>query len=109
MAVGILIWFYGPFLKIDITMKFSILLWLFTASMLLAATDYSGEFARANFESALRVSPKDTLVLLNLGDVCVKLKDIKKARDYYEQVIQIDPKSEDAASAKQALQQPALK
>jgi TolA-binding protein len=47
--------------------------------------------------------------LLNLGDVCVKLKDVKKACEYYERVIQIDPRSEDAASAGQALHQPALK
>lgn len=70
-----------------------------------------GDFknARLYFEKALNANSKDTLVLLNLGDVCVKLKDIKKAREYYERVVQIDPKSEDATSAREALQQSALK
>jgi tetratricopeptide (TPR) repeat protein len=60
---------------------------------------------RGYLEKAHRVAPTDTLVLLNLADVCVTLKDIKSARAYYQSIIALKPNADDLAAAKQGLQQ----
>lgn len=71
------------------------------------AAYYSGhsdfKTARVYFEKALKADPTDTLVLLNLGDVCLRLNDSKQGRDYYNRVIQLNSKSDDAAAAREAL------
>ncbi len=54
-------------------------------------------------EKANRIDPKDTLVMMNLGQICSKLGDNRGARKWYEEVIKVDPTSEYAQQAKDAL------
>jgi tetratricopeptide (TPR) repeat protein len=59
--------------------------------------------AREWLEKASKVDPKDTLVLMNLGSVSMKLGDPGSARKYYEEVVEVDPDGEYAQDAKDAL------
>jgi tetratricopeptide (TPR) repeat protein len=59
--------------------------------------------AREWLEKASKVDPKDTLVLMNLGNVSMKLGDPGSARKYYEEVVEVDPDGEYAQDAKDAL------
>ncbi len=59
--------------------------------------------AREWLEKASKADPKDTLVLMNLGNVSVKLGDTGSARKYYEAVVEVDPDGEYAQDAKEAL------
>ena len=54
-------------------------------------------------EKAHKVDPKDTLVLVNLGQVASDMDDLDAARKYYEEALKADPKGEHAAEAKEAL------
>ena len=54
-------------------------------------------------KKANKVDPKDTLVLMNLGNVSLKVADTASARKYYEEVIKVDPNGEYAQDAKDAL------
>jgi len=54
-------------------------------------------------QKAHAVDPKDTLVLMNLGQISSKLGDKSTARKWYEEVIKADPKGNDADQAKEAL------
>ena len=60
--------------------------------------------AREWLEKASRVDPKDTLVLMNLGKVCLKLGDAESARKHFEEIVKADPNGEYAQEAKDALQ-----
>jgi tetratricopeptide (TPR) repeat protein len=59
--------------------------------------------AREWLEKASKVDPKDTLVLMNLGNVSMKLGDPGSARKYYEEVVEVDPDGEYVQDAKDAL------
>jgi tetratricopeptide (TPR) repeat protein len=59
--------------------------------------------AREWLEKASKVDPKDTLVLMNLGNVSLKLGDSASARKYFEEVVKVDPNGEYAPDAKDAL------
>jgi tetratricopeptide (TPR) repeat protein len=59
--------------------------------------------AREWLEKASKVDPKDTLVLMNLGSVSMKLGDPGSARKYYEEVVEVDPDGEYAQDARDAL------
>ncbi len=65
----------------------------------------SGEKKKARewLEKASKVDPKDTLVLMNLGNVSMKLGDSGSARKYYEEIVNVDPDGEYAQEAKKAL------
>jgi tetratricopeptide (TPR) repeat protein len=54
-------------------------------------------------EKANRIDPKDTLVLMNLGQICSKLGDNRSARKWYQEVLKVDPEGEYALQAKDAL------
>ena len=54
-------------------------------------------------KKANQVDPKDTLVLMNLGNVSLKVGDSASARKYFEEIIKVDPNGEYASEAKQAL------
>lgn len=54
-------------------------------------------------EKANKINPKDTLVLMNLGQICSKLGDNQAARKWYQEVLKVDPEGEYAAQAKDAL------
>ena len=54
-------------------------------------------------QKAHAVDPKDTLVLMNLGQISSKRGDKSAARKWYEEVIKADPKGNDADQAKEAL------
>jgi tetratricopeptide (TPR) repeat protein len=59
--------------------------------------------AREWLEKANAIDPSDTLVLLNLGDACVKLKDKEAARKYYQRVIDLHASADDSKAASDAL------
>jgi len=65
----------------------------------------SGDQAKARewLEKANRIAPNDTLVLMNLGRISLKLRDNRSARKWYEEVIKREPKGEYAEQAKEAL------
>jgi len=54
-------------------------------------------------EKANRINPKDTLVLMNLGQICSKLGDNRDARKWYQEVLKVDPEGEYALQATDAL------
>ena len=54
-------------------------------------------------EKANRINPKDTLVLMNLGQICSKLGDDRDARKWYQEVLKVDPEGEYALQATDAL------
>ena len=54
-------------------------------------------------EKANRINPKDTLVLMNLGQICSKLGDNRDARKWYQEVLKVDPEGEYAPQATDAL------
>jgi tetratricopeptide (TPR) repeat protein len=54
-------------------------------------------------EKANRINPKDTLVLMNLGQICSKLGDNRDARKWYQEVLKVDPEGEYALQATNAL------
>ena len=54
-------------------------------------------------EKANRIDPKDTLVLMNLGQICSTLGDNRSARKWYQEVLKVDPEGEYALQAKDAL------
>jgi tetratricopeptide (TPR) repeat protein len=54
-------------------------------------------------EKANKIDPKDTLVLMNLGKVSLKLGDRAGAQKYYHEVVKVDPNGEYAEGAKEAL------
>ena len=54
-------------------------------------------------EKANKINPKDTLVLMNLGQICSKLGDNQAAQKWYEEVIKVDPDGEYSGQAKAAL------
>lgn len=68
-----------------------------------AVKDYAK--SREWLEKAHALDAKDTIVLLNLGDVCVKLNDKDAARKYFQQVIDLKSGPEDTKAAKDALKQ----
>jgi tetratricopeptide (TPR) repeat protein len=49
---------------------------------------------RELMEKANRINPKDTLVLMNLGQICSKLGDNRDARKWYQEVLRVDPEGE---------------
>jgi Tfp pilus assembly protein PilF len=51
-------------------------------------------------KKANQVDPKDTLVLMNLGNVSLKLGDSASARKYYEEIVKVDPNGEYAQDAR---------
>jgi len=59
--------------------------------------------AREWLEKANRIAPNDTLVLMNLGRISLKLRDNRSARKWYEEVVRREPKGEYAEEAKNAL------
>ena len=59
--------------------------------------------AREWLKKANKVDPKDTLVLMNLGKVSLKLGDSAGAQKYYHEVVKVDPNGEYAQEAKEAL------
>jgi tetratricopeptide (TPR) repeat protein len=54
-------------------------------------------------EKANRINPKDTLVLMNLGQICSKLGDNRDARKWYQEVLRVDPEGEYVLQATDAL------
>jgi tetratricopeptide (TPR) repeat protein len=54
-------------------------------------------------EKAHKADPKDTLVLVNLGQVSSDMNDLDAAKKYYEEAIKVDPKGEQAEEAREAL------
>jgi len=65
----------------------------------------SGEPTKARewLEKANRIAPNDTLILMNLGRISLKLGDNRSARKWYEEVIKREPKGEFAEQARNAL------
>ena len=65
----------------------------------------SGDNAKTRewLEKANMVSPKDTLVMTNLGQICSELGDKRSAQKWYEEILKIDPNGEHAEKAKDAL------
>jgi TolA-binding protein len=65
----------------------------------------SGDQAKARewLEKANRIAPNDTLILMNLGQISLKLRDNRSARKGYEEVIKREPKGEFAEQAREAL------
>jgi tetratricopeptide (TPR) repeat protein len=65
----------------------------------------SGEPAKARewLEKANRIAPNDTLILMNLGQIALKLHDDRSARKWFEEVIKREPKGEFAEQARNAL------
>jgi tetratricopeptide (TPR) repeat protein len=59
--------------------------------------------AREWLEKANRVNPEDTLVLMNLAEACLRLKDKAAARKWFEEVVRLEPNGEYTAPAKEAL------
>ena len=59
--------------------------------------------ARELFEKAHALNPKSPGVLINLGNVCVEMKDFAGARKCFEEAIKLDPNGEFAQEAKKAL------
>ena len=60
---------------------------------------------RRYLELALQADPNDTLVLMNLADTCLKMKDKAKARESYQKIIKLDSNPEHTREAKKALAQ----
>ncbi len=58
---------------------------------------------RKYLELALQKNPKDTLVLMNLAETCLKMKDNAKARECYRFVIRLNSNPEHTAGATKAL------
>jgi tetratricopeptide (TPR) repeat protein len=59
--------------------------------------------ARESLEKAHALDPKSVGVLMNLGNISIQAKDNEAARKYFEEALKLDPKSEYAPEAKQAL------
>ena len=59
--------------------------------------------ARESLEKARQIAPNSVGALINLGNVSVKMKDFRSARKYFEEALKLDPNSEYAQEAKEAL------
>jgi tetratricopeptide (TPR) repeat protein len=60
--------------------------------------------ARESFEKAHQLDPKSVLALIALGQISAEMKDFVSARKYYEEALKLEPNSQYAQTAKEALQ-----
>jgi len=59
--------------------------------------------ARESFEKAHQLDPKSAQPLIALGQISVEMKDFVSARKYYEEALKLEPNSQYAQTAKDAL------
>ena len=63
------------------------------------------EQALERYQRAAVLDPRDTTCRLNMGHLYTSMEDKEKARECYRQVVALAPESEDAAEARDALEE----
>lgn len=59
--------------------------------------------AQKYYQMAFKLAPKNSLVLVHMGNLYTKTKDEEKAKEFYQKVIQLDKDDDDVLFSKNRL------